>query len=346
MRVARGLLGALAAAWLLAAAPAAAQVSGGSFGGGSFGGGSSSSYSGGGSSWSGSSSSGSWSGSSYSSSSGGGTPLSPGATLCLVAFFVVVFVLSHLAQRSKRAAAMRSIAPNDIDVAAIVLAIDARARPFVQQELERLAQSGETGTKAGLARLARETAMLLHRVESAWLYAHVVDHQPMPPPQAEQAFRRLAQDARSRFRVERIRNADGSTRVAAATGTTARAEEGEGVVVVTFLVAAPMHLRDVGDASNLVALKHLVRQVVAIEAENLSAIEVIWSPAEEDDRMSTAELEVLYPELRPLPRSSAVGRVFCAYCGGPFAGELEKCPHCGAPHEPPEPVNSPPQPPG
>ena len=128
--------------------------------------------------------------------------------------------------------------------------------------------------------------------------------------------------------------------------TTARAEEGEGVVVVTFLVAAPMHLRDVGDASNLVALKHLVRQVVAIEAENLSAIEVIWSPAEEDDRMSTAELEVLYPELRPLPRSSAVGRVFCAYCGGPFAGELEKCPHCGAPHEPPEPVNPPPQPPG
>merc|ERR1712025_603677 len=108
VRVARGLLGALAAAWLLAAAPAAAQVSGGSFGGGSFGGGSSSSYSGGGSSWSGSSSSGSWSGSSYSSSSGGGTPLSPGATLCLVAFFVVVFVLSHLAQRSKRAAAMRS----------------------------------------------------------------------------------------------------------------------------------------------------------------------------------------------------------------------------------------------
>merc|ERR1712025_765229 len=99
VRVARGLLGALAAAWLLAAAPAAAQVSGGSFGGGSFGGGSSSSYSGG---------RGSWSGSSYSSSSGGGTPLSPGATLCLVAFFVVVFVLSHLAQRSKRAAAMRS----------------------------------------------------------------------------------------------------------------------------------------------------------------------------------------------------------------------------------------------
>jgi hypothetical protein len=58
---------------------------------------------------------------------------------------------------------------------------------------------------------------------------------------------------------------------------------------------------------------------------------VIWTPAEENDRMSSAELEARYPSLTKLPSRPAAGRVFCTYCRGPFAAELPKCPHCGAP---------------
>lgn len=60
------------------------------------------------------------------------------------------------------------------------------------------------------------------------------------------------------------------------------------------------------------------------------AVEVIWTPAEENDRLSSAELETLYPELRKIDEKSMTGRVFCASCAGPFAAELGACPHCGA----------------
>ena len=29
--------------------------------------------------------------------------------------------------------------------------------------------------------------------------------------------------------------------------------------------------------------------------------------------------------------ATIAGRIFCSYCAGPFAAELMKCPHCGAP---------------
>jgi len=55
----------------------------------------------------------------------------------------------------------------------------------------------------------------------------------------------------------------------------------------------------------------------------------VWSPAAEDDRMSSAELEVLYPELERVRGSMRVGRVYCDHCGGPYPAELLACAHRG-----------------
>lgn len=49
--------------------------------------------------------------------------------------------------------------------------------------------------------------------------------------------------------------------------------------------------------------------------------------------MSSLELEEKYPELKAIDPKSITGRVFCAFCSGPFPAELIKCPHCGAPAE-------------
>ena len=73
--------------------------------------------------------------------------------------------------------------------------------------------------------------------------------------------------------------------------------------------------------------------LTAVEAfQSLRApegLELIWSPSEPGDRMSSAELEVLYPELARLDAS--VGRVACSHCAAVFARELGTCPACGAP---------------
>ena len=307
---------------------AGAQISGGSFGGGSFSGGGGG-YSGGGGSYGGSYGGSSWSSSSSSYSGGGGSASIGQLIVILLIFLVISFVKSQLQGGGSQHRGVPQRRRMDLTV--LKLGIDWRARKFVQEELERLAQSGDTSTQEGLARLLRQVAMVLRRVEVGWLYAHVENHpSTTDPSQCERVFRQAASDARSRFRHEVIRNADGSTRTQQAPGTQPAREEGEGTVVVTVVVAAWRDFADIRRIDDANALKHLLQQMVALDGFSLAAMEVIWSPAEEGDRMSTAELEVLYPELVRIT-GGLPGRHFCAYCGGPFARELQECPHCGAP---------------
>jgi len=63
----------------------------------------------------------------------------------------------------------------------------------------------------------------------------------------------------------------------------------------------------------------------------LIALEVIWSPSAENDRLSSVELEVLYPELHRVAENTMIGRVFCGFCAAPYPAELQRCPSCGAP---------------
>lgn len=218
-----------------------------------------------------------------------------------------------------------------MDVAGIVLAIDWHARREVQAKLAKLARKGDTSSPEGLARLAHATALTLKDAEVSWLYGAALSTPPVAASEAERLFRATSADVRGRFRHELIRNADGSTRVTAAPEQRASREEGEGVVVVTLLVAARRRLTDVTNGADAVQLHQVLDQVMGLDARTIAVLEVIWSPAEENDRMSTAELEVLYPELRRLDERSVVGRHFCAHCAAPFARELRRCPHCGAP---------------
>ena len=238
-----------------------------------------------------------------------------------------------LLSRFRSGDAVRGTVPstNRIDVSGLMLAIDWRARKHVQGQLERLAREGDTSTRDGLARMARETALALRRAELSWLYGSVLNALPAAPQDAERVFRRAAAEARAKFRYELIRNADGSSRVSSAPTQRSSREEGEGVVVVTLLVAAHRELIDVADVTNANEVRHLLDQVIALDGESLAVLEVIWSPADDADRMSTAELEVLYPDLRRINEETVAGRVFCAYCAAPFAKELNTCPHCGAP---------------
>lgn len=251
---------------------------------------------------------------------------------CCGFLFLLIFVVLMFS-RFRNGDAERGTVPvrGGIDVSGLMLAIDWRARKHIQGQLEQLAKTGDTSTPDGLARLARETALALRREELSWLYGSVLNALPAAPRDAERVFRQAAADARSKFRHELIRNADGSTRITAGPAQRASREEGEGVVVVTLLVAAHRELIDVADVTNANEVRHLLDQVIALDGNSIAVLEVIWSPADENDRMSTAELEVLYPGLRRINEQTVAGRVFCAYCAAPFAKELQSCPHCGAP---------------
>lgn len=334
-----------------------AQDTGGSFGGSDWGGGGGGGGSdwggggGGGSDWGGGGSS--WSGndygsSNYSSGGGGGGGGVCGGIFGVLIIIVIAIVISVIKARMRSSfnrpitytAGIPNYTPpaHAVDVSAISLAIDWRTRAQLQKRLGELARSGDTRSMGGLANLLHETVVELRRVEHSWLYAGALNARPSPPQQAQQIFMNAANEMRARFKRELVRAHDGAVRTDEAGDVRARREEGQGVVVVTVIVAARGEIPDVAHAQDANHLRALMRALGAIGAHQLVALEVIWSPAAEDDRMSSAELEVLYPELRKIDERSIAGRIFCAYCAAPFPAELLECPHCGAPapqHNPP-----------
>ncbi|AKF03450.1 Putative glycine rich membrane protein [Sandaracinus amylolyticus] len=219
---------------------------------------------------------------------------------------------------------------NGVDLTQLRLVIDWRARRFVQSELARMATSGRTATKEGRAELLHATVRLLRSAELAWLYAGEMSFRPMSPPQAQGVFMRLAQSARAKFTTEVVRAEGATVRTAEPGALRAKEHEGQGVVLITLIVAARREIHDVRphDAADV---ERLLESLERIGASELVAFEVVWTPAAEDDRMSTAELESIHPDVVRI--GGIGGRVFCGHCGGPYAIEIARCPHCGAPND-------------
>lgn len=314
-------LGCMLAAWLLALTCASAQSTGSSAGGSSWGSGSSGSSSGSGSSSS-------WSSSGSSShavaASDAYEPPVWGQFLIAIAFFAFLALLYR--------GWSRLMAPPKIGVSMVQVAIDARSRRFVQEALTKMVAASDTASKQGLARLLAAAARALTASKVAWIYCGSQRFDAMPPLEARATHTRVALDARARFQTELVRKTDGNTRTAQAPDLVAREHEGEGVVVVSLVVATYAKLR-AAPAARAADIEQLLADFAALSPADLVALELIWSPAAENDRMSTDELEARYPELTRL--TAVGGRVFCGHCAGPHTAELTKCPHCGAPTDPP-----------
>jgi len=336
---------------LLFSAPAFAQETGGSVGGSDFGGSSSSGSSGGSSSSDYSSSD--YSSSDYSSSSsssgGGGTEMSPSekaaCKLTMYLFVIPVVILVLMVAIKDRFSPLNRPNPNislasdsstsRIDVSSVALAIDWRARRAIQNQLTELAASADVKTSAGRLRLLCDAAGLLLGSQTSWIYAAVENHEPAAADRAEGAFQRIASDARTRYRKELVRADQAGLHRSEPGDLRARRAEGAGVVVVTLVIAARSRIVDLEDPADAALLRDLLIAMAERTADDLVAIEVVWSPAAEEDRMSTAELETLYPTMKKMDERSIAGRVFCDHCGAPFAAELTTCPNCAAPLETP-----------
>jgi uncharacterized membrane protein len=304
---------AVLAGMLTAGAGAADATTGGSMGGGSFGGGGG----GGGGGYSG--------GGGYRSSGGGGGGGSWGGMLFGIGGAVVIYLVFNAISKGGGGGG-----GNKMDVSVLRLALDWKVRAHVQQEMMRIARTTKTSSQTGLVFMLREVALTLRRARDSWVYAGVVNAKPSTPANAETLFRQHAQQAREGFTHELIRAHGGDLTTAAAPAELgARPEEGPGLVVITMVVAARTALVDFHDPSNAEEVRRWLEAISGLTTANLAAVEVIWTPAAEDDRMSSVELETFYPEMKRIRGETVVGKTDCRYCGGRFPAELLSCPHCG-----------------
>jgi uncharacterized membrane protein len=349
----RGLIG-LIVLLVLVIAGAAIADTGGSMGGGSWGGGGGGGgYSGGGGGYSGGGGGGysgggggSWSsgggGGSWSSGGGSGVgcqDIGPGGMLVILGLLLVVGFVALLANAAQNSGPDYSsynfapaYTPAGVDVSVLRVVVDGRARKFVQTELARIAKVADTKTEEGRAVMLREVSMMLRKLRDAWVYGGAINHPLRDIMGAKREFDKAVDDARSRFREEVIRNADGTTTTRAASEYSPRGDEGAGLILVSLIVAARRELFTVQKIGSGDDLRRALEGASQLTPNNLVAIEIVWQPAEENDRLSSMELEAKYPRPDLIPIAHAlVGKTFCEYCSGPFPAELVSCPHCGAP---------------
>jgi uncharacterized membrane protein len=212
-----------------------------------------------------------------------------------------------------------------VEIRAVSLAYDARVRAALQQQLDALAANADLSAPSGLFSLGTAARDLLASAHGAACMG-AFQCLACDPSVAQARFQQLADRARGRYTVETVNNA----RRVAGPAVAPRADEGAGLVVVTLLVAVRGALPDLPSAMDLPSLMSALHGALPARPDRLLALEVIWSPAEDRDRMSSAELVVLYPELLALDPRAALGRRVCAHCRAVFARELGRCPACGA----------------
>jgi uncharacterized membrane protein len=211
-----------------------------------------------------------------------------------------------------------------VEVRRVSVALDWGARAAIQHGLAQVSATVDTGTPQGLHAAASRARDALAGAHRAARYA-AFQSWSLDPARGQGVFGQVADSLRGRYTVETVDHA----RRVAAPKTAARREEGEGLVVVTLLVAAKGPLAPLPAALDLPALMAALDGIVPARPDLLAALEVVWSPAEEGDRLSSAELEALYPELARLDAAAALGRRACGSCRAVYAGELGRCPACG-----------------
>jgi uncharacterized membrane protein len=258
--------------------------------------------------------------------------------MLLVGFVVIVIVAGAVKSTmetndSGLSSYVEPYVPLDtVDVSVLRIAVDGRARKFIQTELKQIAETTDTATPQGRTAMLREVALLLRRVRDAWVYGGAINEPMRAIGASKTVFDRHVDDARSRFREETIRNEQGTKTSTAASSYTPRSDEGAGVILVSVIIAARRELFTVNRIGSGDDLRQALDSASQLATDNLVAIEIVWQPSEDADRLSSMELEAKYPRPDLIPIQGAlVGKTFCSYCGGPFPAELVSCPHCGAP---------------
>ncbi|XP_020100316.1 uncharacterized protein LOC109718470 [Ananas comosus] len=170
------------------------------------------------------------------------------------------------------------------------------ARSF-QRELDRIAESADTSTPEGLNYVLQETVLALLRHPDCCISAYSYVDVKRSIESGEKRFSQLSIEERGKFDEETLVNVNSIKRHK----TTSQKASGfsNEYIVVTILVAAEgVHKLPVINSS--ADLKEALQKLGSIPPSKTLAVEVLWTPQNENDTLSERELLEDYPLLRPL----------------------------------------------
>ncbi|AGF52223.1 slr0404 [Synechocystis sp. PCC 6803] len=188
-----------------------------------------------------------------------------------------------------------------VGIAQIQVGLLASAKEL-KKELDELALSADTGTANGRSLVLQEATLALLRHPEYWVYGSSQSDK-VRLSAAEAAFNQLALTERSKFTDETLSNFNNQLRqggrATAIGGDSPDAvPDGAGEYILVTIIAAALgnlNLPAVNDSSQL---KQSLQTLGGISSDRLLAIEVLWTPQEEGDTLTSNDIISEYPELR------------------------------------------------
>lgn len=225
-----------------------------------------------------------------------------GSLFSILIFIAIAnFVVSAFRRVSEDGGAMFESSQSSnpkVSVAKLQLGILAEAR-HLQPELDKLAMQANTSSPTGLTKLLQESTLALLRHPEYWVYGDSQVEEARLT-EAEAKFNRFALTERSKFQAETLSNVKGEISSSESKESTLVQSDNAApseYILVTLLVAAQNKL-SLGNIQSADDLRNALNQLGAVSAEQMLAVEVLWTPQAIGDTLTSDDLIEAYPKLR------------------------------------------------
>ncbi|CAI0384186.1 unnamed protein product [Linum tenue] len=167
----------------------------------------------------------------------------------------------------------------------------------LQRDLNKIAEVADTSSSKGLSYVLTETSLSLLRHPDYCISAYSAVDVKRSMEEGEKRFNQLSIEERGKFDEETLVNVNSIKRQS--TKSRRASEFSNEYIVITILVAADgVHklpaINSVGD------LKKALQKLATIPSDSILAVEVLWTPQNDNDTLSERELLQDYSLLRPL----------------------------------------------
>ncbi|CAL5222578.1 g4966 [Coccomyxa viridis] len=164
----------------------------------------------------------------------------------------------------------------------------------LQKQLDRIAGRADTNTPSGLHYILQETVLQLIRTPEYVQYGATTTSRQRDLDRGEKKFNEISLEERSKFKEETLVNVGGRTRRQRySQGPSGNIQE---YIVITILVAAQGKV-ELPKINNQETLVKALNKLAALRQEDVMAVEVLWTPEDEEDAYSRDEMLMDYPSL-------------------------------------------------
>lgn len=227
-----------------------------------------------------------------------------GGLFSILIFFAIANFLVQSFRRVGSGEELSSSPNPNVSIAEVQVGLLADARSL-QADLDRMAETADTGSEEGRAQVLQEATLALLRHPEYWVYASSQTQQARLEA-AEAKFNQLALAERSKFTAETLSNVNNQLRQATPKAALPEAEQSAGELlangpseyIVVTLLAATLGKMELPEVNSSQDLRRALSQLGGVGSDRLLAIEILWAPQEGGDTLTSDDLLAEYPTLK------------------------------------------------